>query len=154
MKEVSFKFGSRAKGWKYYICTDEESKWDKEREHLYGLGGNMCYFTYPDSNINIGRKHPINIKDSPMGGMDYTKVNFEKLCKKLKDVTKYMKEENFGDITEKITFYWELAISDYTIIPTPSYKHINKFKMWRGTNYEPIGLQEIKDCFANYFKNR
>ena len=39
MREISFKYGSREKGWKHYNCTEKESNWDKERESLYGLGG-------------------------------------------------------------------------------------------------------------------
>lgn len=32
MKEITFKFGSREKGWKYYTCTDRETDWDKYYE--------------------------------------------------------------------------------------------------------------------------
>ena len=69
-----------------------------------------------------------------------------------------MKEDNFPEKLEKTKFYWELKIENYetesTRIPGHTIKRIKNLRMWRGTNYEPVGLQEIKECFANYYKNR
>ena len=138
MREIFFKYGSRESGWKYYTCTEKETKWDKERASLWELEGNMHHWTYPEESINIGRKNPIKIKDIPMG-MDYAKCNFRNLYKKLSDIVKNMKEENFEVDPETTYYYWELTIGN---------------KMWRGANYEPQGLQEIKDCFDNYYKGR
>ena len=157
MKEISFKFGSREKGWKFYTCTDKESNWDKERAALYGLEGNMTYWTYPTEDVNIGRKHPVEIISIPMG-MDFTKCNYNKLRKKLNAIVRNMKEENFPEKPEKTKFYWELTIKNYetenTNIPCLAIRKTKNLRMWRGTNYEPEGLQEIKECFANYYKNR
>lgn len=157
MREVTFKYGSREKGWKYYSCTEKESKWDKERAELWGLEGNMAHWTYPKEDISINRKHKVDTEGVPMG-MDYARVNYKNLCKKLKDITKNMQEENFPEQPEKTTFYWELLIENYDVEETDispiCIKKIKSFKMWRGTNYEPDGLQDLKECFANYYKNR
>ena len=157
MREITFKYRSREKGWKYYSCKEKESKWDKERAELWGLEGNMVHWTYPIEDINNDRKYPIDTKEIPMG-MDYARVNYKNLCKKLKDITKNMQEENFTEQSEKTTFYWELLIENYDIektnIPSLCTKKIKSFKMWRGANYEPYGLQGLKECFANYYKNR
>ena len=59
MREVTFKYGSREKGWKYYTCTEKETKWDKERTELWGLEGNMAHWTYPKEDVNLNRKHPL-----------------------------------------------------------------------------------------------
>ena len=142
MREVTFKFGSREKGWKYYTCKEKESEWDKERAKFWGLEGNMLHWTHPKEDINVNRKHSVDTDGIAMG-MDYTRVNYKKLLKKLKYITKNMLEDNFPEQSEKTTFYWELLI-----------KNNKTLQMWRGTNYEPEGLQELKDCFANYYKNR
>ena len=94
MKEITFKYGSREKGWKYYTCTEKETKWDKERASLWGLEGNMTHWTYPEEDINIGRKNQIELEKVPMG-MDYAKCNYNKLLKKLKNITRNM-QASFG----------------------------------------------------------
>ena len=156
MRKVTFKYGSREKGWKYYTCTEKELKWDKERAELWGLEGNMVHWTYPKEDINVNRKKQIDIDGIPMG-MDYARVNYKNLCKKINSITKNMKEENFPEHEEPTTYYWELAIENYDLIPYLtrfSIKKTKSLKMWRGSNYEPDGLQDLKDCFANYYKNR
>lgn len=157
MREISFKYGSREKGWKYYNCTEKESDWDKERENMYGLGGNMHYWTHPTEDINKDRKQPISINEIPMG-MDFTRCNYKKLYKKIDNIVKDMPEENFPDDFNKTTYYWELLIEDYetekTDIPCLATKKVKNFKMYRGANYEPEGLQELKECFAGYYRNR
>lgn len=151
MREISFKFGSRKKGWKYYTCTENESEWDKQRATLCGLEGNMCYWTFPSADINIDRKKHIEINNVPMG-MDYVKCNYKKLLKKLKSIVENMQEANFEVEPELTIFYWELTICNYDGFI--GIRHNKYFRMWRGANYEPQGLQEIKECFANYFKNK
>lgn len=157
MREISFKFGSREKGWKFYNCTEKESNWDKQRETLYNLGGNMHHWTYPKEDINAGRKNPVELEGIPMG-MDFTKCNYKKLCKKLNTIVRDMPEENFPEDMQSTNFYWELTIENYetekTDIPCLSVKKIKNLRMWRGANYEPQKLQEIKECFANYYRNK
>ena len=156
MREISFKYGSREKGWKYYTCTEKETEWDKQRAKLWGFEGNMCHWTFPSTEINIGRKEPIAINSVPMG-MDFVKCNYNKLLNKLKSIVKNMQEENFEVEPESTTFYWELTISNYDVSNYNGYigiRHNKYFRMWRGANYEPQGLQEIKNCFVNYFKNK
>ena len=142
MREIMFKYGSRARGWKWYNCHEEETNWDKDRSTKFGLGGNMVHWTYPKEDINIGRKRNVEL-DFPSYGMDFSKCNFRKLYKKLNKIVKGMPEENFPEEDSKITYYWELQFC-----------WDKGFKMWRGINYDPIGLQDIKECFANYFKNK
>ena len=118
---------------------------------------NVKNLTNPKEDINLNRKHPIDT-DGIFMGMDYARVNYKNLCKKLKDITKNMQEENFPEQSEKTNFYRELLIENYDIektdIPSICTKRIKSFKMWHGTNYEPDGLQDLKECFANYYKNR
>lgn len=157
MREISFKYGSREKGWKFYNCTEKESNWDKQRETLYNLGGNMHHWTYPTEDINKERKNPIGIKEIPMG-MDFTKCNYKKLCKKLNNIVRDMPEENFPEDMQSTNFYWELTIENYetekTDIPCLCVRKTKSLRMWRGANYEPQKLQELKECFANYYKNK
>lgn len=142
MKEIFFQYGSRAQGWKRYSCHEKETAWDKERLSMFGIEGNMLHWTEPKEVINIGRKKSIEL-DFPNYGMAFSKCNFRKLCKRLNRIMKSMPEENFPDEDSKITYYWELT-----------FRYDKGFKMWRGINYDPIGLQEVKECFANYFKNK
>lgn len=156
MRAITFKYGSRESGWKYYSCTDKETKWDKERASLWGLEGNMTHWTYPKEDINVDRKKQIELENVPMG-MDYVKCNYNKLLKKLKNITRNMQEENFQVDLEETTFYWELSIENCEVSNCATgigTRHIKSLKMFRGTNYEPEGLQEIKKCFANYFSNK
>ena len=156
MRAITFKYGSRENGWKYYTCTEQETKWDKERASLWGLEGNMTHWTYPKEDINIGRKNQIELDEIPME-MDYAKCNYNKLHKKLNSIVKDMKEENFDVNPETTNYYWELTISDYEVsdcIGCVGVRHNKYFKMWRGANHDPQGLQEIKDCFSNYYKNK
>lgn len=156
MREITFKFGSREKGWKYYTCTDIETDWDKQRGELYGLEGNMSYWTYPKEAINNGRKKPIELNNIPMG-MDFARCNYKKLCKKIDNITRHMKEENFDVEPEKTYYYWELSISNYEVsdfIGCIGVRHNKSLKMWRGSNCEPQGLKDLKECFNEYFKTK